>query len=62
MNVIQVPFVKQEDDEKCALLNANTNRYSPVPEVVNEVWKVLTLMPDVRTRIALKLKNIGELA
>ena len=62
MNIIQVPFVKQEDDEKCALLNAHTNRYAPVPDVVDEVWKVMNLMPEVRTRIALKLKRIGELA
>lgn len=61
MNVINVPFVRHEDDEKCYLLNANTNRYPPVQDVVDELVKVMTLMPEVKNRIKLKLES-GALA
>lgn len=56
MNIIKVPFTTIEDDEKCALLNANTNRYPPVQDVVDEIWKIFTLMPEVKVRIKNKLK------
>lgn len=56
MYIINVPIVKLEDDEKCVLLRSNENRFPPVPDMVNEIWKILNLMPEVKLRVTLKLK------
>lgn len=62
MNIIETPFVRHEDDETCALLSNHTDKYAPVGQVVEEIWKVMKLMPEVKSRIALKLKISGTLA
>lgn len=56
MYVINVPFVEVKEDETCVLVTPNTSRFPPIPDMVNEVWKVMNLMPEVKLRITLKLK------
>jgi hypothetical protein len=56
MEVINVPFVVQEDDETCALLKPDLNvKRPPVNVVVEEVMKVLNLYPEVRQRVKQRL-------
>ena len=56
MEVINVPFVKIEDDETCALLQpVGTVRRPPVNVVVDEVMKVLNIYPEVKERVKLRL-------
>jgi hypothetical protein len=59
MLTIEVPFVRQTDDETCALLSPNTNKFAPVNQVVDEVIKVLTLMPQVKERVILRMRKEG---
>lgn len=57
MEVINVPFVKIEDDETCALLKPADGiaRRPPVQVVVDEIMKVLTIYPEVKERVKLRL-------
>jgi hypothetical protein len=59
MHVIDVPFVKMEDDETCALLKPNNSKFAPVGQVVDEVIKVFTLMPQVKERVILRMRKEG---
>ncbi len=61
MEVINVPFVKIEDDETCALLKpaGEIVKRPPVGVVVDEVMKVLNLYPEVKERVKLRLAKGG---
>lgn len=59
MLVIDVPFVKQVDDETCALLKPDANKLAPVNQVVDEVIKVFKVMPQVKERVILRMRKEG---
>jgi hypothetical protein len=59
MQVIDVPFVKQEDDDTCALLKPDVNKFAPEGVVVDEIIKVFTLMPKVKERVILRMRKEG---
>lgn len=59
MLVIDVPFVRQVDDETCVLLKPTTDKLAPVNQVVDEVIKVFKLMPQVKERVILKMRKEG---